>query len=64
VKSRPDWERGSRLRATLARINEAILTSAEPIPDVEFVVHIYDAVSPYRAASPYPPWAIFMKPSS
>lgn len=37
-----EWERHSRSRATLALIQEAILTSIEPIPNVEFVIHTDD----------------------
>ena len=64
VKSRPDWERGSRLRATLARIQEAILTSIELIPDVEFVVHIYDAVGSTIALRAHPREPVSAEPRS
>lgn len=38
-------ERHSRTRASLALIHEAILTSVEPIPDIEFVIQTDDMVS-------------------
>lgn len=34
---------GTRTLATLAAINEALLTSLEPLPDVEFVLQLGDA---------------------
>lgn len=39
-----EWERGSRTRATLALIQEALLTAIEPVPNVEFVVMTDDKV--------------------
>ena len=40
-----EWERHSRTRSSLALLNDAILTSTEPIPNVEFVIHTDDQVS-------------------
>ncbi|KAM0793496.1 hypothetical protein ACM66B_000935 [Microbotryomycetes sp. NB124-2] len=38
VKSYSDEQQGTRTKATLASINEALITSREPIPDIEFVI--------------------------
>ncbi|KAK4057692.1 hypothetical protein OIO90_001340 [Microbotryomycetes sp. JL221] len=38
VKSYSGEQQGTRTKATLASINEALITSREPIPDIEFVV--------------------------
>ena len=41
-------ERHSRTRAALSLINDALLTSVEPIPDIEFVIQTDDAVGSCR----------------
>ncbi|KAK4705063.1 hypothetical protein P7C70_g1142, partial [Phenoliferia sp. Uapishka_3] len=42
IKSYSDNQQGTRTKATLAAINEAITTSLEPLPDVEFVIQTGD----------------------
>ncbi|KAL8283581.1 hypothetical protein RQP46_005376 [Phenoliferia psychrophenolica] len=42
IKSYSDNQQGTRTKATLAAINEALITSLEPLPDVEFVLQTGD----------------------
>ncbi|GAA6063847.1 hypothetical protein JCM10212_003594 [Sporobolomyces blumeae] len=36
------WQQGTRTKATLALINEALTTATEPVPDIEFVLQTGD----------------------
>ncbi|KAM0755468.1 hypothetical protein T439DRAFT_282816 [Meredithblackwellia eburnea MCA 4105] len=42
IKSYSDFQQGTRTRATLAAINEALVTALEPLPDIEFVIQSGD----------------------
>ena len=48
-----DRQQGTRTKAILASINEAVVTSRQPIPDVEFVIQTGDNAVPRGA-----PWAL------
>ncbi|GAA5992422.1 hypothetical protein JCM11641_002902 [Rhodosporidiobolus odoratus] len=56
VKSFADYQQGTRTKATLALINEALITSPEPVPDIEFVIQTGDNGLPQGA-----PWALGRK---
>ncbi|GAA5918793.1 hypothetical protein JCM1841_002738 [Sporobolomyces salmonicolor] len=56
VKSYSREQQGTRTKATLASINEALITSLEPLPDVEFVIQTGDNGLPAGA-----PWALGRK---
>ncbi|GAA5859763.1 hypothetical protein JCM1840_006443 [Sporobolomyces johnsonii] len=56
IKSYSREQQGTRTKATLASINEALITSLEPLPDVEFVIQTGDNGLPAGA-----PWALGRK---
>ncbi|BGP12491.1 hypothetical protein JCM10213_005473 [Rhodosporidiobolus nylandii] len=58
VKSYSSSQQGLRTKAALALINEALTTSPEPVPDIEFVVQTGDNGLPAGA-----PWALGRKES-
>ncbi|BGP04534.1 hypothetical protein JCM10049v2_000336 [Rhodotorula toruloides] len=56
VKSYSNEQPGTRTKATLALINEALITSPEPVPDIEFVIQTGDNGIPQGA-----PWSLGRK---
>ncbi|TNY17190.1 glycosyl transferase family 90-domain-containing protein [Rhodotorula diobovata] len=56
VKSYSDAQQGTRTKAALALINEALITAPEPVPDIEFVIQTGDNGIPHGA-----PWALGRK---
>ncbi|BGP44545.1 hypothetical protein JCM10450v2_000359 [Rhodotorula kratochvilovae] len=56
IKSYSDSQQGQRTKASLALINEALITAPEPVPDIEFVVQTGDNGIPQGA-----PWALGRK---
>ncbi|BGP28598.1 hypothetical protein JCM10296v2_000334 [Rhodotorula toruloides] len=56
VKSYSSEQPGTRTKATLALINEALITSPEPVPDIEFVIQTGDNGIPQGA-----PWSLGRK---
>ncbi|GAA5925329.1 hypothetical protein JCM3775_006424 [Rhodotorula graminis] len=56
VKSYSDSQQGTRTKAALALINEALITAPEAVPDIEFVIQTGDNGVPKGA-----PWALGRK---